>query len=531
MSDSAAVGRIIFRSRLISALLLLIAVGCFFVMAMLAEPSKTAPPAPEPVKTSPKAAGASKEANNKDTNNKDAPATPVSSQDLSEQIKARLSAADYFDAEFYQSLNALQSRLSALNLPETGQAQKQLSALQELEKRLVPIRGLSPTINRELEGLLSRGGALFKDIIPPTSPFVPISNALEKLRIDFVAIQAKKPLDSFKGFQASLKALIEAREKLNDPGLAPEMNERRKAIVARIDSLTVVRRAKDWESATFTAVAVSTELNRIANAMAAPADQASGAEGIGFDQGIVSRIFGALGFIALILALVEVARCDRRLLSTIDLTAVDSALNNSNRFEALQKANEGLPYLQIAAKQISDLGKQLIGAIKRLGETASSLQQPADASADDPGVKALMDTQFRSREIQRSFSVLKEQSIRLSLALSQANLEPGITDVSDKVVDSIEHADSLVRSMQQDLDAAVARLMSTDQDEALRSHAVGLKRDTEALLVVAGQWTRQFDRFNDALADLDRLLDVASSTSTRRPGEVLEELSERREPS
>jgi len=278
-------------------------------------------------------------------------------------------------------------------------------------------------------------------------------------------------------------------------------------------------------------VAVSTELNRIANAMAAPADQASGAEGIGFDQGIVSRIFGALGFIALILALVEVARCDRRLLSTIDLTAVDSALNNSNRFEALQKANEGLPYLQIAAKQISDLGKQLIGAIKRLGETASSLQQPADASADDPGVKALMDTQFRSREIQRSFSVLKEQSIRLSLALSQANLEPGITDVSDKVVDSIEHADSLVRSMQQDLDAAVARLMSTDQDEALRSHAVGLKRDTEALLVVAGQWTRQFDRFNDALADLDRLLDVASSTSTRRPGEVLEELSERREPS
>ena len=142
MSDSAAVGRIIFRSRLISALLLLIAVGCFFVMAMLAEPSKTAAPAPEPVKTSPK--GASKEANNKDTNSKDAPTTSVSSQDLSEQIKARLSAADYFDTEFYQSLNALQSRLSALNLPETGQAQKQLSALQELEKRLVPIRGLSP---------------------------------------------------------------------------------------------------------------------------------------------------------------------------------------------------------------------------------------------------------------------------------------------------------------------------------------------------------------------------------------------------
>jgi len=49
--------------------------------------------------------------------------------------------------------------------------------------------------------------------------------------------------------------------------------------------------------------------------------------------------------------------------------------------------------------------------------------------------------------------------------------------------------------------------------------------------VVAGQWTRQFDRLNEALADLDRLLDVASSTSARRPGEVLEELGDRREPS
>jgi hypothetical protein len=228
---------------------------------------------------------------------------------------------------------------------------------------------------------------------------------------------------------------------------------------------------------------------------------------------------------------VEVARCDRRLLSTIDLTAVDSALTNSNRFEALQKANEGLPYLQIAAKQISDLGKQLLAAIKRLGESAASVSGPQDSSQQDPGMKALMDTQFRSREIQRSFAVLKEQSIRLSLALSQANLEPVMTETSDKLVDSIEHADALVRSMQQDLDGTLAQLMSTEQDELVRNHAMVLKRDTESLLVVAGQWTRQFDRLNEALADLDRLLDVASSTSARRPGEVLEELGDRREPS
>jgi hypothetical protein len=292
-----------------------------------------------------------------------------------------------------------------------------------------------------------------------------------------------------------------------------------------------MRRAKDWESATFSAVAISTELNRIASTMATPSDQQPGADAVGMDSGMVSRIFGALGFVALILALVEVARCDRRLLSTIDLTAVDSALTNSNRFEALQKANEGLPYLQIAAKQISDLGKQLIAAIKRLGESAASVSGPQESSQQDPGMKALMDTQFRSREIQRSFAVLKEQSIRLSLALSQANLEPVMAETSDKLVDSIEHADALVRSMQQDLDGTLSRLMSTEQDELVRNHAMVLKRDTESLLVVAGQWTRQFDRLNEALADLDRLLDVASSTSARRPGEVLEELGDRREPS
>jgi len=532
MSDSAAVSRIIFKSRLTSALLLLVSIGCFSLMTVLSGPEKSAPVAvPEPPAKSAAAsgnAGASKEA----ANSKSAgPMAAGSGPEIAEQIRARLSAADFFDAEFYQSLAGLQARLGLLNTAESAQAQKQLASLRELEKRLVPIRGLAPNINREMESLLSRGGLLFKDIIPPTSPFVPVSTALEKLRIDFLAIQAKKPLDSFKGFQSSLKALIEAREKLDDPALASEMNERRKAIVARIDGLTVMRRAKDWESATFSAVAISTELNRIASTMATPSDQQPGADAVGMNSGMISRIFGALGFVALILALVEVARCDRRLLSTIDLTAVDSALTNSNRFEALQKANEGLPYLQIAAKQVSDLGKQLLAAIKRLGESAASVSGPQESSQQDPGMKALMDTQFRSREIQRSFAVLKEQSIRLSLALSQANLEPVMTETSDKLVDSIEHADALIRSMQQELDGTLAQLMSTEQDELVRNHAMVLKRDTESLLVVAGQWTRQFDRLNEALADLDRLLDVASSTSARRPGEVLEELGDRREPS
>lgn len=556
MSDSVAVSRIIFKSRMLSAVLLMVSAVCFVAMSSLSEPAPKSGPKPEAgAAATGKAAAASKAgangaaggpggaggAGNGASNAAEAlPITPGTPQEAAEQIRSRLSVADYFDGEFYASLAAIQSRLAGLSLAEAAAAQKQITALKELEKRLIPVRGLSPTVNRELELLLTKGGVLYKGIIPPGSPFVAISDVLEKLRVDFLNIQAKKPIESLKSFQSSLKTLIEARAKLDDPKLAPEMNERRKAIVSRIDGLTVMRRAKDWESAAFSATAISSELNRLANAMAAGgSEQAQAPAGVGFsfDQGVIARIFGALGFVALLLSILEILRCDRRLLATIDLTAVDSALNNSNRFEALQKANESLPYLQLAAKQISDLGRQLIAAIKKLGGTVQSLETPKEVTADDPALKVLLDSQFRAREIQRDFALLKEQSIKLSLVISQTNAEIPVVDASDKLAENIEHVDSIARTLQQDLDAAVAKRMSADQGLPLQHEAVVLKRDAEALLMIASQWTRQFDRLNEALGDLDRLLNVASSTapaavsrSSVTDVEALSIASEKREP-
>ncbi|MBU3724867.1 MAG: hypothetical protein FGM18_05060 [Burkholderiaceae bacterium] len=504
MSDSAAVSRVIFKSRLISAVLLLVSIACFVVMSFLPEPVAVPTPAPEP-KAGARAPAAA-------TN---LPITPGTPQEAAEQIRARLSAADHFDTDFYTSLDSIQSRLAGLSVPEAALVQKQITALKELQKRLVSVRELSQTVNRELELLLAKGGVLYKGVIPPGSPFVGISDVLEKLRVDFLNVQAKKPIESLKSFQVSLKALMEAREKLNDPKLAPEMNERRKAIVARIDALTVMRRAKDWESVTFAAVAISAELNRLAGAMASGGDQAPVETGVGFalDTGVVSRLFGAIGFIALLLSVFEVLRCDRRLLTTIDLTEVDSALTNANRFEALQKANESLPYVQLAAKQISDLGRQLIAAIKKLGATVQSLETPKEITAEDPALKVLLGSQFRAREIQRDFALLKEQSIKLSLVISQTNAEIQVVDAGDKLAENIEHVDSIARTLQQELDAAVTKHMSADPGSALQHDAVVLKRDAEALLLIASQWTRQFDRLNEALGDIDRLLNVASSTT------------------
>ncbi len=525
MNDSTAVSRIIFKSRLISAVLLLVSAACFVAMASFSEP----------VEKLDQPAGKASDATKVVT-----PITPGTAQEASEQIRTRLSVADYFDGDFYASLSSIESRLAGLSVQEAALAQKQITALKDLEKRLTVVRGLSQVVNRELELLLTKGGVLYKGIVPPGSPFVPISEVLEKLRIDFLNIQAKKPIESLKSFQSSLKTLMDTREKLNDPKLAPEMNERRKALLARIDALTVMRRAKDWESAAFAAVAISSELNRLASAMvnssAEPLNDQTSMK-FSVDHGLVSRVLGALGMLAFLLSILELLRCDRRLLATIDLTAVDSALTNSNRFEALIKANESLPYLQLAAKQVSDLGRQLIVTIKKLGVTAQSLEAPKEVTADDLALKVLLDSQFRTREIQRDFALLKEQSIKLSLVISQANAETQVIDASDKLAENIEHVNAIARSLQQDLDAAVAKRMSVEQNPALQHDAMLLKRDAEALLVIASQWTRQFDRLNDALADLDRLLNVASSTapaaSSRNTEAVVEEpsaVSERREP-
>ncbi len=536
-ADDSSVRGIIFRSRLISAVLLLVAVICFAVMLMLSGSDAPTPPAPAkqvvgilpPEKN--KAPAASAPATS-ETSAKSAPASvqsaqsaqsaqpaqpvqPITAAEATEQLKARFTTPDYFDPALYSALATLKARMATLPGAESEAIQKQLGSLVDLEKRLTPVRGLSQTVNRELELLLSKGGPLFKGIIPSASPFVGTSDALEKLRLDFLAVQAKKPIDSLKAFQVALKALVEAREKLNDPKLAPEMNDRRKAIVARIDALTVMKRAKDWESATFAAVAITAEINRLANSLtSAPVVASADTPEIGISRDMISRLFGVLGFIALVLSILEIARCDRRLLHGVSVTNMDSAITNSNRYDALQRANEGLPYLQLAAKQVSELGVQLIATIKKLGATVSSMEMPKAGAADRQEVKVLVDTQYRAREILKSFAVMKEQSIRLSLAIAQTNAETSVTDLSDRLSDSIEHVESITRQLQQELDVAVAAQMTADLS-SLPADAVALKRDAEGLLMVASQWSRHFDRLNDALADLDQLLTVASTTGPK----------------
>jgi len=485
MSEATAVRQMVLRSRLLSVGLALVAAALFAAMTELTDPASV------PVK----------------------PATDSSVLKVAAEVKAKFTSTDFFDPATTAEADRLRLGLQSSESELAQSLQKQLAIFLEMQRRLEAIRGQLPAVMTEFENLLGQSGALNRRLIRPDSPFVGLSAALERIRGELQSPQGRHSADQLKALGGSIKSLLEARAKLDDPALADQMNDRRKQIVARVDSLTLMKRAKEWESALQSSAAVVTEILRLSEAMVAePKSVLPSAESLGMNQMMLGRLMGVLGALFFLASLWEVRRSDRRVLETVDLASVDSVLNNANRFQALQRAQEALPYLQLSAKQINDLTKQLMAAIKGLGLSASGLDSLSEQSAAASESQIVLETQGRTREISRAVAMAKEQGIRLSLAIAQSGAETRLSDLGDRMADSMEQIDSLLRELQQNLDHAVADRMSSGPSAADAAGAL-IKRDSEGLLLVASQWSRQFERLNDALSDLERLLLLAATTS------------------
>lgn len=485
MSEATAVRQMVLRSRLLSVGLALVAAALFAAMTELTDPASV------PAK----------------------PATDSSVLKVAAEVKAKFTSTDFFDPATTAEADRLRLGLQSSQSELAQSLQKQLAIFLEMQRRLEAIRGQLPAVMTEFENLLGQSGALNRRLIRPDSPFVGLSAALERIRGELQSPQGRHSADQLKALGGSIKSLLEARAKLDDPALADQMNDRRKQIVARVDSLTLMKRAKEWESALQSSAAVVTEILRLSEALVAePKSVLPSAESLGMNQMMLGRLMGVLGALFFLASLWEVRRSDRRVLETVDLASVDSVLNNANRFQALQRAQEALPYLQLSAKQINDLTKQLMAAIKGLGLSASGLDSLSEQSAAASESQIVLETQGRTREISRAVAMAKEQGIRLSLAIAQSGAETRLSDLGDRMADSMEQIDSLLRELQQNLDHAVADRMSSGPSAADAAGAL-IKRDSEGLLLVASQWSRQFERLNDALSDLERLLLLAATTS------------------
>jgi len=483
MSEATAVRQMVLRSRLLSVGLALVAAALFAAMTELTDPASV------PAK----------------------PAVDSGVVKVAAEVKAKFTSTDFFDPATTAEADRLRLGLQSSESELAKSLQKQLAIFLEMQRRLEAIRGQLPAVMTEFENLLGQSGALNRRLIRPDSPFVGLSAALERIRGELQSPQGRHSADQLKALGGSIKSLLEARAKLDDPALADQMNDRRKQIVARVDSLTLMKRAKEWESALQSSAAVVTEILRLSEAMVAePKSVLPSAESLGMNQMMLGRLMGVLGALFFLASLWEVRRSDRRVLETVDLASVDSVLNNANRFQALQRAQEALPYLQLSAKQINDLTKQLMAAIKGLGLSASGLDSLSEQSASESQI--VLETQGRTREISRAVAMAKEQGIRLSLAIAQSGAETRLSDLGDRMADSMEQIDSLLRELQQNLDHAVADRMSSGPSAADAAGAL-IKRDAEGLFLVASQWSRQFERLNDALSDLERLLLLAATTS------------------
>lgn len=499
-------------SRIFSLLLLIISAAAFYVAATLNLESAKTVILPF--------GGAGSQADSSAATSAAKSLTPF--QEALQALRTQMDKADPFDPQGSAAwLSAVQS-LESFSEPGADEIKKQITALTSLDKKLAAVRFAAPTVIKDMEGLIGRGGPLFKGFVAEGSPFEQVAATLELLKPDFVALATKKPAENIKALQVNLKALAENRAKLNDPGIAPQFNDRRRAIIEKLDASILMRSAKEWESTVFAYIARTDEIRRITDQALKPAEPpstgaASGAAEV--DRETLVRVMIALGVVSLIASIALVLRSDQNV-----LTAFDQTPSRSAGAADAQSVAENLPYLQIAAKQSAELGRQVAVSLKKLVKaTTAAVDAKTAQSASEPSgrVSVITNDLEQSREmlktILREHTALKEGAIQLSIAVNQAVVDPKIHDLVDHFSESIEHVESRMTELFEQLAALGQSASAGDeqssqadqQDELLFS----LSRESEGLLVAVSQWSRQFDRLTETLQGLEESLTSRASGS------------------
>lgn len=438
-------------------------------------------------------------------------------QESLQALRIQMDKADPFDPQGSSAwLSAVQS-LESFSEPGADEIKKQITALSTLDKKLSAIRSAAPTVVKDMEGLIGRGGPLYKGFVTEGSPFEQVAATLELLKPDFVALATKKPAENIKALQVNLKTLAENRARLNDPGMAPQFNDRRRAIIEKLDASVLMRSAKEWESTIFAYIARTDEIRRIADQTLKSAEQPSAgatSSPAEVDRETLFRVMIALGAVSLLVSIALVLRSDQNVLAAFDQTPSPQHAAEGIDVRAVA---ESLPYLQIAAKQSAELGRQVAASLKKLVKTAAAAASAKPAQSDKAvsgqisvASNDLVQSQEVLKTILREYAALKEGAIQLSIAVNQAVVDPRVHDLVDHFSESIEHAESKMTALfdrlaalGQSANAADAQLPQADQQGEL---LVSLSREAEGLLVAVSQWSRQFDRLTETLGGLEESL-------------------------
>ncbi len=456
---------------------------------------------------------------------KPAPAPkPPSEQEVAEaafrgsaqELLNSLGGVDFFNPASFAMLAKMQASLENATPAMASVIRTQITNLLNFRERLLKIPDRAPVVAKELSDLVSQGRPLNPAALREQSAFRPLALAAEALIVDFVAIQKKTPLTNVKGFQTRLNSFAEAYVAISKPEFVKKLSPADRLLFKRIESLTLTRSVVDWESAVFSAIAATEELRRLASEASVPPaiPVAAPVEApVQFDRGVVSQLLGLTAALCFLAAAFMVFRFDQDLLKRLESASdVQQGLPSTG---PVAQVVESLPYMQMASKQISELSANVLSSLKRVNKSVA--QMPLSAGvlmSDTPEPDNQGHSQLAAEvgpvfsDLRKAFSTLREQSIRLFLAVSSSSSDPRILELLDRVSENLEYVetlsdriDAVLLKVAQPAEASLADSQALEVDRLTQARD-SLQREIDGLLVQVAQWARQSDRLGGEIAEL-----------------------------
>lgn len=436
--------------------------------------------------------------------------------DLSIGVEQDLGRLNFFSPDAFRRIEQTVASLQPVEGQQSQDLQRRLGVLLNLRQRLLMIREAAPDAAAQANSMLDRSLAINKRF-PADDPIIkPVLTALEGLRADSLQIaQTDAARVDPAIFHANLKAFMASLNEAIQAAKAGKATERQKEFVFRVEKTSLVRLVPDWESAVFALLAITEDLAKTVKPLASASPSAPPAQPAGFviARETLARSLLALGFVSLLIGVAFVFQQT----AVAGNAAREQALSlkNGSSDKALSVVSENLNYLKLVTKQLSELGRALAVAIKKLAKSSSEVhatdnnQQAFESSSQNPlPLKASL------RDLSSACLALREQTIQLSILLSEESAAARALDSSDRLVEQIEHIEGLAQRIHQEIDASSQSALNENAG-AGRSTQEELLREIEGVLVLVSQWQRQFDRLGLAVDEIGQTVEALGVQSEK----------------
>jgi hypothetical protein len=436
--------------------------------------------------------------------------------DLSIGVEQDLGRLNFFSPDAFRRIEQTVASLQLVEGQQSLDLQRRLGVLLDLRQRLLMIREAAPEAAAQANSMLDRSLSINKRFSADDPIIKPVLTALEGLRAD--SLQIAQP-DAARVdptiFHANLKAFMASFNEAIQAVKAGRATERQKEFVVRVEKISLVRLAPDWESAVFALLAITEDLAKTVKPLAGASPSAPPVQPSGFVIGreTLARSLLALGFLSLLIGVVIVFQ--QTAAASNAARGEETALKNGSSDKALSVVSENLNYLKLVTKQLSELGRSLAVAIKKLAKSSSeAYAADTHQQASEPSSQNLVPLKASLQDLSSACLALREQSIQLSILLSEESAAARALDSSDRLVEQLEHIEGLAQRINQEIIAS-GQSVTNENAGAGRINQEELLREIEGVLVLVSQWQRQFDRLGLAVDEIGQTVEALGTQSDK----------------